>query len=82
MQAKRITVWAVSIIVGLLASLAIVYLYIPIPLLDGYHIGFGTDLSKYRIWFDGDLMAFQAVGIFGLVWIWLDYFLGTDMLPK
>jgi hypothetical protein len=82
MQAKRITVWAVSIIVGLALSLAIVYLYIPLPFPAGYHIGFGTDITKYRIWFDGDLMVFQAIGIFGLVWIWLDYFLGTDMLPK
>ncbi len=70
MQAKRIAVWAISIVFGILASLAIVYL------------GFHTDITKYRIWFDGDLMAFQAVGIFGLLWIWLDYFLGTEMLPK
>jgi len=82
MQAKRITVWAVSIVLGLLISLGIVYLHIPLPVISDYHIGFGTDLTKYRIWFDGDLMAFQAVGIFGLIWIWLDYLLGTDMLPK
>jgi hypothetical protein len=70
MQVKRIAVWSISTVIGLAGSLAIVYLL------------FQTDITKYRIWFDGDLMAFQAVGIFGLAWIWLDYFLGTDMLPK
>ena len=70
MQAKRAVVWAISAIVGIAGSLAIVFLV------------FHTGLDKYRIWFDGDLAAFQAIGIFGLVWIWLDYFLGTDMLPK
>jgi len=70
MQAKRIAVWSISTIIGLLGSLAIVFLV------------FHTSLDKFRIWFDGDLMVFQAVGIFGLVWIWLDYFLGTEMLPK
>lgn len=70
MQARRITVWVLSAIAGIAGSGAIVYLY------------FHTDLTKYRIWFDGDLAAFQALAIFGLVWIWLDYFLGTEMLPK
>lgn len=70
MQAKRIAVWVISVLIGILGSLAIVLLV--------FHTGF----DKYRIWFDGDLAAFQAIGIFGLVWIWLDYFLGTEMLPK
>ena len=70
MLARRVAVWALSIVIGLAGSLAIV-LFV-----------FQTDLTKYRIWFDGDLAAFQAVAIFGLVWIWLDYILGTDMLPK
>jgi hypothetical protein len=70
MQARRATVWALSIVIGIAVSLAIVFFV------------FQTDLSKYRIWFDGDLAAFQAAAIFGLVWIWLDYFMGTDMLPK
>ncbi|HLB46027.1 MAG: hypothetical protein AABZ58_03225 [Chloroflexota bacterium] len=70
MQARRITVWMLSALIGLGGSAAIVFLL------------FHTDLTKYRIWFDGDLAAFQAIAIFGLVWIWLDYFLGTEMLPK
>jgi hypothetical protein len=70
MQARRITVWSISAILGIAISAAIVFLV------------FQTDLSKYRIWFDGDLAALQAIAIFGIFWIWLDYFLGTEMLPK
>lgn len=70
MQARRMIVWVSSALVGLAGSLVIVFLV------------FQTTLSKYRIWFDGDLALFQALAIFGLVWIWLDYFLGTEMLPK
>jgi hypothetical protein len=70
MQARRTAVWLISTIIGLAGSAAIVFLV------------FQTDLTKYRIWFDGDLAVFQALAIFGLVWIWLDYFLGTEMLPK
>ncbi|MBM4424348.1 MAG: hypothetical protein FJ030_13335 [Chloroflexi bacterium] len=70
MQARRVVVWTLSILIGIGLSLAIVFLV------------FHTDLSKYRIWFDGDLAAFQAAALFGLSWIWLDYFLATDMLPK
>lgn len=70
MQARRITVWTLSALIGLGGSAAIVFLL------------FQTDLSKYRIWVDGDLAVFQAIALFGLVWIWLDYFLGTEMLPK
>ncbi len=70
MQARRLIVWVASALIGLASSAAIVFLV------------FQTDLTKYRIWFDGDLAAFQALAIFALVWIWLDYFLGTEMLPK
>ncbi len=70
MQARRITVWMLSALIGLGGSAAIVFLL------------FHSDLTKYRIWLDGDLATFQAIAIFGLVWIWLDYFLGTEMLPK
>ncbi len=70
MQARRIAVWSISSILGIALSAAIVFLV------------FQTDLSKYRIWFDGDLAALQAIAIFGVFWIWLDYFLGTEMLPK
>jgi hypothetical protein len=82
MQGRRIAVHAISLVLGFIISLAFVYLYIPLPFPAGYHIGFGTDISRYRIWFDGDLMAFQALAIAALIWIWLDYFLGTEMLPK
>lgn len=70
MQARRIAVWSISVILGIALSALIVY---------GL---FQTDISKYRIWFDGDLAALQAIAIFGIFWIWLDYFLGTEMLPK
>jgi hypothetical protein len=70
MQARRMIVWTISAIIGIAGSAAIVFLL------------FQTDLTKYRIWFDGDLAAFQALAIFGLVWIWLDFLLGTEMLPK
>ena len=70
MQVRRTIVWTISTIVGLAGSAAIVFLV------------FQTTLAKYRIWFDGDLAVFQALAIFSLAWIWLDYFLGTDMLPK
>jgi hypothetical protein len=70
MQARRIAVWSISAILGILVSIAIVFLL------------FQTDFSKYRIWFDGDLAAVQAIAIFGIFWIWLDYLLGTEMLPK
>jgi len=70
MQVRRIIVWTLSALIGIAVSAAIVFLL------------FQTDLTKYRIWFDGDLAAFQAIAIFSLVWIWLDYALGTEMLPK
>jgi len=70
MQARRIAVWSISAILGIALSAAIVFLV------------FHTDLSRYRIWFDGDLATLQAIAIFGIFWIWLDYFLGTEMLPK
>lgn len=82
MQGRRITVHAISLVLGFAISLLLVYVYIPLPFLTGYHIGFGSDITKYRIWFDGDLAAFQAIAIAALIWIWLDYFLGADMLPK
>ena len=49
MQARRTAVWAISTIVGLAGSAAIVFLV------------FQTTLAKYRIWFDGDLAALNHV---------------------
>ena len=70
MQARRITIWAISTLLGIAGSGAIVFLL------------FQTTLERYKIWFPGDLAAFQAIAIGALFWIWLDYFLGTEMLPK
>lgn len=70
MQARRIAVWSISALIGIAGASAIVFL------------GFQTTLEKYKIWITGDNYLFLAVSIAGLVWIWLDYFLGTEMLPK
>jgi len=70
MQARRTAVWAISTILGIAGSAAIVFLL------------FKTTLERYRIWFDGDIAAFQGLAIAALVWIWLDYLFGTEMLPK
>ena len=70
MQARRIAVWALSAIFGIAGSGAIVFLL------------FHTNLDRYKVWFPGDLAAFQAIAIGALFWIWFDYFLGTEMLPR
>lgn len=68
-KVRRIIVWVLSLLIGTGVALAIVWL------------GFNTTLDKYGVsgW---NNFYFLAIAIAGLFWIWLDYFLGTEMLPK
>jgi hypothetical protein len=70
MQARRIAVWVTSLLIGLAGASAIVFLF------------FKTTLDRYKIWFPGDNYLVLIIAIGALAWIWLDYFLGTEMLPK
>ena len=72
---RRLLVWLVAIIFGLLVTWVIIYTKIP---LGPVTIGFGTDVNKF---------AYSNVGLLfisaaGVAWIWLDYFLGTQYLKS
>ena len=73
LQTKRWIVNGISVLVGAAATWFIVYGYID---LGPISIGFGVDARSF---------AYSNVGILflsiaGLVWIWLDYFMGTEYL--
>lgn len=44
----------------------------------GTVLAFGTTFERYGF----ANIAVLAVGYFGVLWIWLDFFLKSDMLPK
>lgn len=82
MSGKRIAVFAISAVFGLLVTAGIIYLKIPlpvaIPILNIQNIGFGTD--PYKFAYSNVLLLFLSTA--GIAFIWLDYFLKTDFLKK
>ena len=76
MAAKRVTVWLLSITIGVAAGYATV-------------AAFGTTVDRYAVDLNFGVLdiilnnfAFLCLAYASLIWIWLDFFLGTDMLPE
>jgi|TARA_B110000263_G_C15271234_1_gene493602 hypothetical protein len=76
MVAKRVVVWVISVAVGMAAGYATV-------------AAFGTSVDYYAVDLNFGFLdvlinnfAFLCLSYASLIWIWLDYFLGTDMLPE
>ena len=76
MVAKRTVVWVISVAVGMAAGYATV-------------AAFGTSVDRYAVDLNFGVLdvlinnfAFLCLAYASLIWIWLDYFLGTDMLPE
>ncbi len=69
MRIRRTIVWVASLVIGTGLALAVVFLV------------FKTTLDRFGVsgW---NNFFFLAISIAGLFWVWLDYFLGTQMLPK
>ncbi len=70
MRFRKIAVWVLSLLFGVASASAIVFL------------GFHTTLERYKIWVPGDNYVILIIALGGFGWIWFDYFLSTDMLPK
>ena len=76
MVAKRVAVWILSILIGVAAGYATV-------------AAFGTSVERYAVDLNFGVLdiivnnfAFLCLAYVSLVWIWLDVFFGTDMLPE
>lgn len=70
MRAKVTAVWIISAILGLIAAFATV-------------AAFGTTVQKFSfLIFAYDNFIILSLAYAAFFWIWLDYFLGTEILPK
>lgn len=76
MAAKRVAVWLLSITIGMAAGYATV-------------AAFGTTVDRYAVDLNFGVLdiilnnfTFLCLAYASLIWIWLDFFLGTDMLPE
>ena len=76
MVTKRVAVWLISLVIGVVAGYATV-------------AAFGTSLERYAVDLNFGVLdiilnnfAFLCLAYASLVWIWLDFFLGTEMLPE
>jgi len=76
MVAKRVVVWVIAVAVGMAAGYATV-------------AAFGTSVDRYAVDLNFGVLdvlinnfAFLCLAYASLIWIWLDYFLSTDMLPE
>ena len=76
MVAKKIIVWGVSGVFGLAAGFGTVF-------------ALGTTVQKYAVDLNFGVLDLVINNLFFLclayaafVWIWLDYFLGTKILPE
>lgn len=82
MQAKRIAVVAVSLVIGLALTAFLIYAYIPlpipVPLLNIQHLGFGTTPDKFAY----SNVMLLIISLSGIAFIWLDYALGTQFLKS
>jgi hypothetical protein len=73
LQIRRLIVAAVSIVVGIVLTWAIIYLRIP---LGPVTFGFGTDVEHFAL----SNVALLGLSIACIVGIWLDYLLDTKVL--
>ena len=76
MVAKRVVVWVISTAVGMAAGYATV-------------AAFGTSVNRYAVDLNFGILdvlinnfTFLCLSYAALLWIWLDYFLGTEMMPE
>jgi hypothetical protein len=77
LQVRRIILAAVSVVVGVALTWAIIYLRIPI-VPGALTFGFGTDAEHFAL----SNVALLALSIACIVGIWLDYFLDTKILKS
>ena len=73
LQIRRLILAAVSILVGIVLTWAIVYLRIP---LGPVTFGFGTDAEHFAL----SNVVLLGLSIACMLGIWLDYFLDTQIL--
>ncbi len=83
MQAKRIAVVAISLVIGAALTFFLIYAYIPlgpltVPVLNIQHIGFGTTPDKFAY----SNVTLLIISLSGIAFIWLDYALGTQFLKS
>ena len=80
LQVKRSIIAAASILVGALLTWAIIYVYIPIGPADApiLAFGFGTNMKHFA--YSNAVILFLSIGC--IVGIWLDYFLGAEILKS
>ena len=76
MKAKRAAVWILSVVIGLMAGYATV-------------AAFGTSVERYAVDLNFGILdiilnnfTFLCLAYASLLWIWLDYFFSTDMMPE
>ena len=70
MRAKRSAVWVLSSIIGIIGAFGTV-------------AAFGTTVEKFSfLLFAYDNFIILALAYAAFVWVWLDYFMGTEMMPK
>ena len=76
MLVKKVSVWLISIIVGITAGY-------------GTIAAFGTTVELYAVDLNFGIFdvlvnnfTFLCLSYAVILWIWLDYLLGTDMLPE
>ena len=76
MTVKRTAVWVLSVVIGLTAGYATV-------------AAFGTSVERYAVDLNFGILdiilnnfTFLCLAYASLVWIWLDYFFSTDMIPE
>ena len=76
MAVKRVAVWLLSITIGVAAGYATV-------------AAFGTTVDRYAVDLNFGVLdiilnnfAFLCLAYASLIWIWLDFFFSTDMLPE
>lgn len=75
LQVRRLILAAISILVGVALTYAIVYLRIP---LGPVTFGFGTDVEHFAV----SNVVLLALSIACTVGIWLDYFMDTKILKS
>ncbi len=80
LQLKRTIIAVVSILVGAGLTWAIIYLYIPIGPASApiFAIGFGTTAAHFAY----SNVVFLFLSIACIIGIWLDYFMGGEILKS
>jgi hypothetical protein len=75
LQVRRLILAAVSVVLGVALTYAIIYLRIPLGPLT---FGFGTDAQHFAL----SNVALLAISIACIVGIWLDYVMDTKILKS